>query len=258
MKKELGVILGGLGFNEKEIAVYHALCVLGNSTAEEISRKTNIKRPTVYHTLIRLLTKGIVSESGEKVKSYTAVTLQRIEGLIQEQKEHLDESKSVLYSVIENYKKHTPLKEVFEVRHFKGVSGVKSLFDMAFRANNKKWDIIAPYKNILREYDEEYAKYYLKAREYYKITSRTLWEKTMERTLTIQEQKNRNVRFMPEVMQNRFNSMMILFDDSVVIFSSLSEISGVCITSKESSLIFKTMFEFIWSMSTKYKEGKEL
>ena len=132
---------------------------------------------------------------------------------------------------------------------------MKMVMDMAFYCRSKKWDVIAPYKNFLREYDPEYAKRYLEARKRYGITSRALWEPQFtksSRELTAEEQRDRSPRFMPVEMRGRFKSMIFIFDDKVAIFSSYEKLSAVLITSKEMNEMFQAMFDSLWEVSERY------
>ncbi len=131
---------------------------------------------------------------------------------------------------------------------------MKMVVDMACYCKSKKWNIIAPYQNFLRDYDSEYAQNYLRARKNHGITSRTLWELTpQKRPMTAQELKDRNPRIMPESMLGKFKSMIILFDDKVAVFSSYEKKTAILITSKEIHAMYMAMFEAIWEISTKYE-----
>jgi hypothetical protein len=126
--------------------------------------------------------------------------------------------------------------------------------DIAFYCKSKKWDIIAPYQNFLREYDRDYADRYLRARKHYGITSRTLWEDGMRtsRKITDEERQERNPRLMPWVMHGKFKSMMFLFDDKIAIFSSFDKPSAILITSQELNGMFEALFEGLWDASEAY------
>ena len=102
--------------------------------------------------------------------------------------------------------------------------------------------------------DKQYAEYYLNARKYNNIISRSLWEKKPNgRKLTAQEIHECNPRFLPESMHGKFKSMMILFDDKVAIVSPLEKLSAILITSKEIHQMLAMMFESIWNVSEEYK-----
>ena len=95
--------------------------------------------------------------------------------------------------------------------------------------------------------DRDYAEKYLRSRKHYGIRSRTLWESGMRgRPLTREEVDERNPRVMPESMQGKFTSMMILFDDKIAAFSSLEERSALLVTSAGLHGMFKAMFDGIW------------
>lgn len=54
--------LQNIGLNQKEAKIYLALLELGSGSIAEISRKSGIKRTTVYEVLKPLLTRGLVSQ----------------------------------------------------------------------------------------------------------------------------------------------------------------------------------------------------
>ena len=151
--------------------------------------------------------------------------------------------------------KNTKKGSGISVVQYDGIEGMKLVMDIAFYCKSKHWDILSPRKNFLRAYDKDYAARYLNARKLHGISARTLWEFTMPegRALSKEEIRSRSPRFMPPSMQGKFNSMMILFDDKVAIFSSLEETSAILITSKELYDMFLAMFNGIWEFSESYE-----
>lgn len=148
----------------------------------------------------------------------------------------------------------TGTEERFSLVEYQGIEGVKTVFDTAIYCRSKRWDIIAPFQNFLREYEQEYAEYYLRARENNGIVARSLWERGMKgRRLTKKEIRFRNPRFMPKSMENRFRSLIIIFDDKVAIISPLEGLSAALITSREISGMFRALFDGIWDVSEKYR-----
>ncbi len=59
-----------IGLTEKEAKVYLATLTLGKATALEISKKTDLKRPTAYFTVDSLMKKGLMSSVYEGKKQY--------------------------------------------------------------------------------------------------------------------------------------------------------------------------------------------
>ncbi len=242
------------GLSTKEAEVFVALIQKPASTVQELARVSKVKRPTAYHILISLLSKGLISETGEKIKRYTAVSPRRFASFVEEKKHEIELLEKSLPNLFRSFELiATTENDEFTVQKFSGKNGVRSLFDSAFQAKNKRWDIIAPYNNYLRNIDEDFGSYYLKARKYHGIRSRTLWDKGYSgRRLTQEEIQLRNPRYMPETMSNKFNALLILFDNSVAFVSYMEGGGGVIITSKDIYKIVHAMFETIWAQSEVY------
>ena len=86
LKKSLEFI----GFSEKEVLVYLALLFLGKGIVTEISRKAGVNRPTTYHILSSLSSKGLVKISGKEPKQeYVAESPDQIEKLLQNKKKKM-------------------------------------------------------------------------------------------------------------------------------------------------------------------------
>jgi sugar-specific transcriptional regulator TrmB len=249
-----------LGLTSTEARLYLAGLGLENVTISELTKKTRIKRPTVYHAIDTLRAKGLVADhrTGSKL-TYEMCPPESLRDLVEKQKAQVDSRAVELEKLIPLLIEHKPKKDdEFSVVHYSGIEGMKMVMDIAFYCRGKYWDVIAPYENFLREYDPEYAKRYLQARKYYGITSRALWEpRFMEnnRQLSKEEQRDRNPRFMPATMRDRFKSMIFIFDDKVAIFSSYEKLSAVLITSKEMKNMFQAMYDTLWEISVPYDEA---
>ena len=57
-----------IGFTDKEINIYLSLLKIGKGTVAQIARKAGINRPTGYHILGGLESKGLVKTSGKEPK----------------------------------------------------------------------------------------------------------------------------------------------------------------------------------------------
>lgn len=245
-----------LGLTPTEASIYIAGLSSESLTIKEIGLKTKVKRPTIYHSLGTLQEKGLVFEKKDGVKNrFSMSSPELVRTLVERKRESVERQSSSLDGLIALLKIEEKKKgaDGVEVVQYRGTEGMKMVLDVAFYCKSKKWDIIAPIQNFLREYDREYAERYKNARKYHHITARTLWEFTSgTRELTSDEIKDRNPRYMPAVMQGRFKSMMILFDDKVAIFSSYENLSAVLITSKDIHGLFQAMFEGLWEVSERY------
>ncbi len=144
-----------------------------------------------------------------------------------------------------------------QVGHFEGLQGVKTVVDMTLYCKSRSWRVIAPFKNFLRDYDEQYSRYYIHTKRSRGIKTQTLWEKIMpdSRTLSSNELKEKNPRIMPPAMVGRFESIVIIFDNKVAIIGPYSEMSAIVIESAEVVSMMQGLFEVIWAISTPYKDA---
>lgn len=250
-------VLRSIGLTPTEATIYLGGLEHDGVTAQELGKKTGIKRPTVYHALSTLGEKGLVAENKRGGKTYFRMSspdhlLEWVKG----QKEAFtkrEDAVAALVPALSQLQSGKPEDRIDAVQ-YEGIEGVKAVFDLALYSKSKHWDIIAPVHNFLREYDPAYAAYYLNARKYHGIKSRTLWEPWPDgRKVTPEERRERNPRLMPDSMQGKFTSMMILFDDKVAVISHLKDAFAVVITSKEVHTMLSAMFESLWVVSKEYK-----
>ncbi len=257
--KELATLLGELGLTATETKLY----LIGHNgtgkhkTALDYSRATGIKRPTVYHALFSLEEKGLMAERKISGKTFfIPAQPEELQKLTDRKKEILEKQALALQAFLPLLKKKSPGEVLPECVSFIGAEGVKTVFGHAFGAKDKKWLVIAPYNNFLRDHDPAFAEYYKKSRHYYGITARVLWEpdQTGGRMLSDIELKRLTPRIMPESMRGRFQSQFRIFDDKIMIVSPAKDPFALLITSRDISEMFRAMFETIWNVSTDYRE----
>lgn len=245
--------LTSFGLTPTETTLYITGITLVPCTAQVLAKTTHIKRPTVYHALDTLKEKGLVSEhkSGSKTH-YIMAHPEHIQTLVENKRALLDEQTIQLKKIIPLLTELRSSNEKTEVIHQFGIEGAKMIMDVAFRCKSKHWDIIAPYQNFLRE-EKEFAEQYLRTRLIQGITARTLWElKRDERKLTQEERGTRNPRILPEALKGKFESMIIIFDDKIALFTSHKNLSAILITSNETHALFQAMFNGLWELSEPY------
>ena len=94
-----------IGLTDKEALVYLALLQVDNSSVVEISKKTEIKRTTVYVVIDTLAKKGLVSETAVNGKTlYQAESPETLTTFIERQKIALDERERRLVDIIPQIK----------------------------------------------------------------------------------------------------------------------------------------------------------
>lgn len=244
MNDELTSKLNLLGLSETEARLYQVGLASGTSVGViHLQKETGLKRPTIYHALDTLADKGLAA----KVKAanrqlYNFTPPERLERLAEQEIVQAQRKLRLAIQLVPELNKVKLQSGTTIVSHYEGIEGIKAVVDMALYCKKPSWDIIAPAKNFFSEFDPKYANYYLRTRRYHGIKSRTIWEeKANSRPLTKSELVERNPRYMPKLMQGRFNSTMILFDNKIAIISSLNNLSAILITSDELHAFFKTL-----------------
>lgn len=126
-----------LGLNEKEAIIYLALLESGKASANSISLKSGLKRPTTYVILEQLMKKGFAYKIPRAKKhAFSAVGPEKCALLA---KERLDYSLEMLPEIkaIEKGK-----EEKTSLFHFEGADGLKEAYDRILK-NKKDMECVA-------------------------------------------------------------------------------------------------------------------
>lgn len=118
--------LQSIGLSDKESVVYLSLVQVDNASVLDLSKKTKLKRPTVYVVLESLAKKGLVSETtvGKKTH-YQAEPPERLETFVERQKLVLDENSKRLKDIIPEIKSiQRESGERPVVKYFEGREGI--------------------------------------------------------------------------------------------------------------------------------------
>ncbi|MFZ2193265.1 MAG: helix-turn-helix domain-containing protein [Candidatus Moraniibacteriota bacterium] len=248
---QVKTILQKMGLTDTEIEIYLRGLSYDSIGVKELEKTTRINRTTIYHALNTLIQKGLASkrESGTGAKLIFSMTSpENIKKFFDREIRLLQERKQEIESVIPLLLDRVKQKEdTFKVSHFEGIEGIKLVVEEALYCRSRQWNIIAPKKNFFSEFDSSYARYYLKTRKENNIQSRSLWEYVSDaKSLTPEDMRERNPRYLPKIMQGRFQSVIIIFDDKVAFITSIKNISAVLIQSNEINETMSAMFEGLW------------
>lgn len=248
--KQLIPILTELGLTQTESTLYIAGLSAGPVPVSDLAKITGIKRTTVYHALEGLLEKGIAAKHGTPdALVFEMSSPQQVSRLIDQRVSLLENQKRLLGTLSPSVLTAPPATPV-KVSHFEGIEGIKLAIEEALYCTSRKWDIIAPSKNFFSEFDERYAQYFLETRKARGIVARSLWERDSSRkNISAEDLSMRQPRYVPPVMYGTFSSVIILFDDKVLLISSLKELSAIYIHSQEMHTTMKALFEGLWSVS---------
>ena len=234
-------ILRELGLTDKETDVYLTLLPLGKINLQEIAKRVELPRTTIYNTLNYLSVKGLVSRIIRAgVTYFEAVEPSKF-------LEDLNQKKELLLSVLpelEGLKKE--IKDSSSVEIYQGFKGVSTILNEVFKikqevfyfgsysksleilkhlpehSGNLRLDKKIPAKIIIEPYDEE--RFHKSI--YKKITQMHFFESLKD-----------------------FPCMIFIFGNNVAIYTVTGDIIGVIIKNKEVSRAIKIIFDMYWKIS---------
>lgn len=242
--------LHSYGLNDKETDIYLVIARLPSCKAVDIQRETGFVRTTIYYALNQLKAQGLISENVDNnIRTFRAndssVFRNHIEQTIQAEQTRLNN-----VSTIEDYLSaisKSAAKESFVSRH-EGVRAIKSAIETAMRCDSKLWHVLAARDNFLAHMPKTYQKYYLNERERRGITAKTLWEPTYTNTaISLKDTALRSPRRLPDSFAGNFNSLVIIYDETVLIVDPYSQKTAHAISSDATAELMRMMFMAIWS-----------
>lgn len=141
-----------IGLSENESRAYLALLELGPATAQEISKKSGIKRATTYVQLETLTKLGLVTsfEKAPKNKNGANKTFFRIEDpehlakIIEREQKLASERDRALKEILpELGRLYLSSGERPRVRFFEGIEGVKTMLKETFKIKPEEKEVVA-------------------------------------------------------------------------------------------------------------------
>ena len=244
------------GLTSTEAKIYLTGIKYSSLSVSELVKQTQINRTTIYHALETLAQKGLCARkqiTGRQEFTMTEPT--NIGNLINEKITELEKRKDALADILPLLTLAKQKTGRMAVSHYEGIDGIKLVVEDALYCKSGHWDIIAPVKNFFSEFDKAYANYFVETRKKRQLTARSLWEAVLSpQNLTPEVLKERNPRILPEVMHGKFKSVICLYDDKVLVISSLGELYAVLIQSSEFLETMRALFDGLWEGSKPVKQ----
>ena len=232
-------ILKKLGFTENEAKVYLILNDYGPNKAGEIAKIAKIDRSSLYNTLRILIQKGFVSSIMiGRVQQFQSTGPKILLDYIKEQEN------SIKKIIPELHKRHKASKVEGQVRHFKGIRGIKSIFLDIIRT--KKTQYVLATENQFRKNMPEFAKQFHRMKKEYKIKAKILI-KEGQRDL---QDKNTEYRFLPKSIESPANTTIYGKKVAIIIWSKIPE--GIIIENSNVARSYKSYFNLLWEKSKKF------
>lgn len=231
-------ILQEFGLTESESKVYLALLENGPSLAGQLSRKTGVHRRNVYDITERLIKKGLIGYILKNNRRFfEAVNPQRLNEILSERQNELNES---LPGLMNLYQK---TKEKQETNFFKGIEGLKSVFQDQLE-DNKEVLILGASRSAF-EILPFYFKWYDKDRIKKKIKAKILASESLTKKIP-----NAEIRYLPEKYSNPL--AINIYKNKVAIILWKKDPIAIVIQESEIADSYRKYFELMWKTAKKH------
>jgi len=236
---------------ENEAKVYLALLELGSASVQAASRKSGVKRTTIYTLIDSLKQKGLVSETQKGAKTYFNAT--DPESLLLLSGQRLHELKRVLPELksIYNAAANKP-----KVKFYEGQEGYLTVYENILKDSPKELLVISSYDDFCKHIDEKYEADWTQRRIDKKIYLRWLDFKTplTEKMHAGDRESYREIRFLPD--EFKFQSIMFLYGQKVILVSGQqTEFNAVVIENTEFAKMWQQIFEMLWQEKEPKNKG---
>ncbi|MDO8523460.1 MAG: helix-turn-helix domain-containing protein [bacterium] len=240
MAENLQKLLEGIGFDDKEAAVYLACLELDGGSNTQISKRTGLNRITNYEILKRLERKGIVREFLKRHTKHFMAVDPRI--VIKQTKEKLLLAELAMPEFLAGANKIAKKPRIY---FFEGIGGIKSIYDDSLNSKTEILTFTNP-KDIESILGKKYVDRYVYERVKQNIVVRGLApdDPAGRHAKAIGEVVLRKARVFPEEKYNISNEIMI-YDDKIAIFSGKDKI-GLIIENKDLSDTFRNIWKMSW------------
>jgi sugar-specific transcriptional regulator TrmB len=228
-----------LGLTQTESKIYVTLIDLGRAQAGIISRKTGIHRRSVYDALERLIEKGLVSYIKENDKRfYVPENPQRLAELLKRTETDLN---TLLPSLNVKFKE---AKQKQETTFYRGVEGIKSIFDDQLNVGEDVF-ILGAAKNA-----EEILKYYLghytTKRVAKKVKLHLIYAgKRSSTPIPLSE-----IKYLPDEFASPVSTN--IYGDKVAIIIWGFEPVAILIKNKEIASTYRAYFDVLWKLAKSF------
>ncbi|MCM2326210.1 MAG: hypothetical protein NDI94_07120 [Candidatus Woesearchaeota archaeon] len=233
-------ILEESGLTRNEANVYLHLLKLGNSSAKNITRLTNMHRTSVYGCLQRLHKKGLVSMITKEDKiHFEAADPVKFLSLIKERESKLRLILPKLSAIRQQrfYTQH-------EIQYFKGKQGLKTVFEDILNTGEDYlgWGPDERIEEILKVY----FLHYIKKRKQKNIHAKLIY---YEKSRGKKHTKNPllNVRYFPDASYSE--TAHRVYGDNVAIVLLEDDPLTVLIRNSSIAESYRKTFDLLWSIS---------
>lgn len=251
-------ILKELGLNGTETDVYLALLPVGQASASIIAYHSGYDRSTVRYACNKLVKKGLLKSEKKAGKTlYFPESPFKLLFLLEEDKRRLQKKEDMIHRVIvELNAVIDPSSTLPKVRCYDGLKEIKASYDQLLE-NSKEKKIYTTFFSdgaVSAQLYNYFMEEYMPKRVENGIHSRHI---TLDSPKNREEQEQdeallREMRFLSQERMPKLDAAIHMSDDMVHYMGFTdSNIFALVIENKKISDMFRSVFEILWSISSK-------
>lgn len=232
-------ILQQYGLSNKQAKVYLAMLSLGTASITQISKRANLKRPTVYLVIDELLDKDLIVAIPKGKKTYYKA--EPPEELITRLEERKKEIEKIMPELKSLYKKSSKQPRV---RFYEGKDKLYKIYEEIFKAE-EVWAMFSP-DRFLTVFDNKDNEHFFRILIRHGGVIYDMVEDTKKAREFVQAKYrmgSSEVKFLPKDF--KLATDILVFDNKVAMMS-FENVIGIIIEDENIARAQKSNLQFIW------------
>lgn len=242
LSEKLTKVLGEVGLDQNESAVYLSSLSLGQATILQIARASGLKRTTVYSLVESLSQKGLMSiEVRGFKKLYVPEDPANLELVLEKRKKRFHESLPE-FQALYNLKGG----EGF-IRYYEGLTAVKGVYESLIKEirPHEEYLVVSAQEKVF-SLDEAYFQDFVERRAKLDINIRLLLEDSeiARRHKQFERNYNETIKILPK--ETCLSTNLVITPQRILIHQLSLPIIGIVIENKSIIQMHKEFFEIMW------------
>jgi len=250
--EKINKFLKQLELSDIEAKIYITLLESGPTTVRELAEAIDIKRTTTYTYINQLIEKGLITEVMKGFhKQIAANQPENLQFLIEKRLETavtLQKNFPDILKTMGTIMPQTKNSEETEIKYFKGINGVKTIYEEAINSNE-----IRSYANLIEVRNLFPNNFNIFEEALKKRSKLKIYEIIGDTPDSI---KNINLPYRYKRYQYKFISSdvklasadILIYDNRVSIINIKSTISGIVVHNSDYAKNSKELFDFNWKL----------
>lgn len=242
-KEELINVLEDVGLSENESKVYLALISLGPSNATEISKKSGVKRTTVYPLIESLKKKGLVVIEMKVFKQlYKAEGPEKLENIIELRKERFKKYLPEFSSL------YSSKEEESVIGYLEGEDAIRNAYYDLLKdlKEGDEYLVISQGKKVFDQLGMDWFEKFIQDRASYKPDVKVLYANVpwAAEHKKLERQHKITVKVLPK--DTDFQANLIITPNHTLVHKLDDPMIGIIIGNKSAIQVFQQMFNIMW------------